>query len=410
MPIGITRAPQAVPFGHDARAAAVRRVAGIMIHHLTGLSSRAAVEIWTREVEFRDHLEGPDDLYESCSVTMGSALDSLNTGRLSDHHLAMVRALGRAASEQGIPLELVLRALRVDFLVLWSEMLLVARTTDSGTLQSVLNASELVWGAVDAVNVELTVGYRSNESEEARLEARRRQAMLHRVLDGDPVDAEQLHAVLGLQPAETLVVVVASGDTLVSHEELARTIRYASMHSVWADRNGTITGVVALGAERPESARSVLEHLGRLRAGISQPVGHVSALAAAREEAELALGSIRPGAVALASIFDDPTAVMVAAQPQLAVALTRGLLGPVLARPERERDALLETLVAYDDAEGSVSATAARLFCHRNTVLNRLTRIGQLTGLTTSTPSDAMSLAVAAHVIRRGWLTGAVVP
>ncbi|MEN9505370.1 MAG: hypothetical protein RI958_1296 [Actinomycetota bacterium] len=376
-----------------------------MIHHLRGLSVRAASEIWTREVDFWTLLTGPEDLYDNCSITIGSALDSLRSGRLGSHHVARIRGLGRSAAEQGIPLELVLRALRVDFLVLWGEMLLVARTTDAGTLQSLLNASELVWGAVDAVNVELTVGYRSNESEEARAEARRRQAMLHRLLDGESIELDDLREVLGLELDDTMVVVVAAGDTVASHEELARTIRYSSMHSVWCDRNGTITGVIAVRGERPSAARSVLERLGRLRAGISQPVGDLSGLAAARYEAELALASIRPGVTEMVSIFDNPTAVLVAAQPALAVSLTRGLLAGVLGRPERERDALLETLVAFDEARGSVSLTAERLFCHRNTVLNRLTRLGELTGMSTSAPTDMTALAMAAHVVRAGWLS-----
>jgi hypothetical protein len=403
--IGITRAPTSVPYGHDARAAAVRRVADVMTHHLRGLSVRAASEIWTREVDFWSLLTGPEDLYDSCSVTIGSALDSLRTGRLSGHHVTRIRGLGRAASEQGIPLELVLRALRVDFLVLWGEMLLVARTTDAGTLQSLLNASELVWGAVDAVNVELTVGYRSNESEEARAEARRRQALLHRLLDGESVDVDDLRGVLGLEPDDTMVVVVASGDTVASHEELARTIRYSSMHSVWCDRNGTITGVVAVRGERASAARSVLERLGRLRAGISQPVDNIGGLSGARHEAELALASIRPGVTEMVSIFDNPIAVLVAAQPSLALSLTQGLLAGILDRPAREREVLLQTIVTFDDSQGSVALTSERLFCHRNTVLNRLARISELTGMSTTAPTDMTALAMAAHVVRSGWLT-----
>ena len=45
-----------------------------------------------------------------------------------------------------------------------------------------------------------------------------------------------------------------------------------------------------------------------------------------------------------------------------------------------ERDLLLETLRTWLDTGGSAGQTAARLYCHRNTVLNRLRRLEGLTG------------------------------
>lgn len=175
----------AVPFGHDPRAVAVRRVAAIMIEHLDGLSVRSASEIWNREIEFRDTLSGPEQLYSACRTTIGAALDALVHGHFDDGRLGEVRALGKTASEQGTPLEVVLRGLRVDFLVLWSEMLLVARTTDPTTQQSLINSSEIVWGAVDAVTVQFTVGYRSNHEQRLRIEAARREALIVRMVKGE---------------------------------------------------------------------------------------------------------------------------------------------------------------------------------------------------------------------------------
>jgi DNA-binding PucR family transcriptional regulator len=59
-------------------------------------------------------------------------------------------------------------------------------------------------------------------------------------------------------------------------------------------------------------------------------------------------------------------------------------LGPIL-RSRCESDVLLETLSVWLDTGSSLTATAAQLYCHRNTVLKRINRIVELTGM----PADS---------------------
>ncbi|WP_040835973.1 helix-turn-helix domain-containing protein [Nocardia brevicatena] len=74
-----------------------------------------------------------------------------------------------------------------------------------------------------------------------------------------------------------------------------------------------------------------------------------------------------------------PQALLVRS-PDLADRLVGRTLGPVLRRPARERAALLEALTAWLEENRSAAGAALRLHCHRNTVLNRLHRIEELTG------------------------------
>jgi len=67
------------------------------------------------------------------------------------------------------------------------------------------------------------------------------------------------------------------------------------------------------------------------------------------------------------------------------------VLGPLLNTAAEERDLLLETLETYFTA-GSMSEAAKRLFCHRNTVRHRLSRIEQLTGRSVDDPLGAVEL------------------
>jgi len=56
-------------------------------------------------------------------------------------------------------------------------------------------------------------------------------------------------------------------------------------------------------------------------------------------------------------------------------------LGGLLTLPPGESEQLLVTLEAWVSCGGSAVATATAVHCHRNTVANRLRRVGDLTGL-----------------------------
>lgn len=70
------------------------------------------------------------------------------------------------------------------------------------------------------------------------------------------------------------------------------------------------------------------------------------------------------------------------------------VLGGLRALPPAERDRLLETVRAWART-GSVSAVARELWCHRNTVLNRLRRCTELTGRDVTVPDQATVLLLA---------------
>lgn len=71
------------------------------------------------------------------------------------------------------------------------------------------------------------------------------------------------------------------------------------------------------------------------------------------------------------------------------------LVGPAFGElREVERERLLSTFAAYSET-GSVSAASAAEGCHRNTVVSRMRRIRDLTGLDPYVPRDATVLALA---------------
>ncbi|MCC0099720.1 helix-turn-helix domain-containing protein [Streptomyces flavotricini] len=74
----------------------------------------------------------------------------------------------------------------------------------------------------------------------------------------------------------------------------------------------------------------------------------------------------------------------------------------MLALPAEDRRVLLTTLGTWLTCQGSTTYAAQRLYCHRNTVSNRLRRLERLTGRTLSDPAHVVELALAhAAVLQR---------
>jgi DNA-binding PucR family transcriptional regulator len=94
--------------------------------------------------------------------------------------------------------------------------------------------------------------------------------------------------------------------------------------------------------------------------------------------------------------FDDrPLSTVVVANPEIAARAASAVIGPLLQLDRVERTALLETLRAWRDAGGSTVLAAARLFCHRNTVRNRLQRVEALTGRSLDEPLACAEICMA---------------
>jgi DNA-binding PucR family transcriptional regulator len=75
--------------------------------------------------------------------------------------------------------------------------------------------------------------------------------------------------------------------------------------------------------------------------------------------------------------------------------VTRTVLGAVLDLPQEQSTLLLQTLAAWRDNAGSADATATQLFCHPNTVRQRLRKVESSTGRSLSNPQAAAEIILA---------------
>src|SRR5262249_32831291 len=120
----------------------------------------------------------------------------------------------------------------------------------------------------------------------------------------------------------------------------------------------------------------------------------------AARQARLAMATAGPDSSEVVQYGQVPVRVLLATAPEAAIAVARGILGPVLALPAAECDSLLCTVEAWFAAKGATSEAAERLHVHRNTVRYRLRRVTELTGRSLTEPSGIAEIHLALEAAR----------
>ncbi|MFE4197967.1 PucR family transcriptional regulator [Paenarthrobacter sp. NPDC056912] len=228
------------------------------------------------------------------------------------------------------------------------------------------------------------------------LEGRHRLAgeFLLQAFDGrlGTADIESRLAAFDVPAQDFLVASIAAddGDRLANvHVELWRHgVSAASLR-----RNNRLHVVVA-----GDVADEVLSHCAGPTAtiGISAPAA-VAGLQRALQESLWALGSARANKLGLARYAQGPSWLGLTGFEE-GTALVRRLLGPVFDYEQRQDGDLIVTLRTYLDSQRSWQKTAAALFAHRQTIIYRMRKIGELTGLDMGETSTVAQLWFALQI------------
>lgn len=207
--------------------------------------------------------------------------------------------------------------------------------------------------------------------------------------------------ILGLPMRGRYVVIVhrnAGGGAPPVHGKLPPIL--GGVRVLWVPRAECLVGVAVLGDADLSSVVEALPVSRASQTGVSLVIEGLERLSVARRLAELAVRTItRDGIVCLEHGW---TNLLLTACPKVAGELSWRVLAPLLSLDEQTRDLLLDTFTTWSAADGSSHRAASALFCHRNTVLNRLRRLESLTRRSLSTPRDLveLSLAVQAFLLR----------
>jgi PucR family transcriptional regulator, purine catabolism regulatory protein len=133
-----------------------------------------------------------------------------------------------------------------------------------------------------------------------------------------------------------------------------------------------------------------------VRIGISSPTS-AGGVQRALQESLWALGSAKGNAVSLTRYAEGPSWLGLTSFEE-GTALVQRLLGPIFTYEQSQEGDLIVTLKTYLDTQRSWQKTAAALFAHRQTIIYRIRKISELTGLDMTETSTLAQLWFALQI------------
>lgn len=440
----------------DREAVAVlHRAARVLMEALPELTDRLVEALREQEPAYRSAIEADaaeiwQEVHHSLRHNVGSLIQPREF-RDAAHRTS--RRIGEIRAGQGLPLDAVLHAFRMGGAMVWQGLVDETARRHPDDIRLLVHVAADVWNFVDEHCGVVADAYRQTERRLAWRRENRQRLMTAALLDGTARIAElpDAAAMLGLPERGRYAVLAVSTARRAPHGTVHPPMTLPTgTDALWhpgpdaefailpltagADPGVPLTGAGAgakpgvplTGAAGPASedepgtrpggqpgAVDGDAELASLAAGLSAPPGArvgissvVDGLAAVGDARRLAETALRacPAGGGVVLLDEQLPAALVVSSPGLGAALAARVLGPLDRLDPADRDVLIQTLTAWLDSDGSAQRAGTRLYCHRNTVLNRLRRFEQLTGRCLTRPSDAVevSLALAARRLLTG--------
>lgn len=299
-------------------------------------------------------------------------------------------SIGRDRARRGLPLEHLLTAVRLDFRVLWNALRDASGPEDTALL--VAHAEE-VWGVVEEYTTTIQVSYLEEAAVMSREQVRERALLVGSLLsrlDPDPRDVSRVALALDVDPQAPFLVAAAPAHTDRALRAVVGEL-VASARAVHVDETARHTTLIARWHSETGVDASALFH--GVGCGVAPVTDGLAGVPRAVRIAQEIADVLPPDAARPYEIKDAWALLAGARLGDLGGWLARSVLAGLEQASATERERLLETARSFADT-GSAQDTSQRLYCHRNTVLNRLRRVQELTGLDLSRPRDAALLLV----------------
>lgn len=351
----------------------------ILLEKLAGIDDQLAAEYLERidgGARYYDSVPDEHDLKDSARNAFRYLLGCLLARPLSAELMAFPAHVGALRARQGIALENLSAAVRNDFLVAWSALLRLADDADMAVLARHVGQ---LWTVVDDFAGAIQRGYLDQRLQMARADIIEQQqclsdlfsdepspSVLHRAAEVLGLDETARYWVVGIAAeaaASTVTRRLAGLDVVaLDHTSKGVTLLLLSAHSRWPDDEALaadlLAGVTGAVAPRTTQLPNVFRAVTTVRMLVQLGL---EAATLRRSWAALSISQLCVVIDDLRSYVEVPLASM------------------------NDRELLVEAVLMFAES-GSVSATAARLYCHRNTVLNRIRRFEEATGISLRTP------------------------
>lgn len=300
--------------------------------------------------------------------------------------------VGRLRASQGIPIAAVLQAVRTDFRILWQAIL---ERLPPEQLADFTREAVRVWEAVEHHSMLVYDGYMQEVGRSNRELEDQRSRALGQLLAGSPDDhylLEVAAATMGVGIDSSYLVAIAAPSSQANLRTAAERANYSG--GVYVRDN-----FVGILLENPAHDRAP-QWLQDQPCAVSPLVRGLAGLPKAWR---LACDMLRATphepkrAVTFRDTWSDVTAWYM--EP-VAEAFTDLVLGGLHSIAQEDRERLLETVGAYIKC-GSTSTAARHLYCHRNTVSNRIESFSRATGFNPAHPADSAAIVLAIAMRRR---------
>lgn len=353
-----------------------------------------------------------DDLRRSCHDNIVSALELLAIAVGADQPpppesvlYDAARATGHRRADQGLPLDEVLRSYRMGGRLIWEDLLGEAKTDARLDADDLRIVGTRLWQVIDETSAQVARAYHATELRIVRADEQRRASLWEGLLSGrggEPAFALEASRILDLRIDGPLAIAAVDhpdpGGAVV--DSLAERLRAGGIPSTWQRRAESHVGFIQLADADLAPTLEILRATPGIAVGVSSVVRGIARTDIAFREALTTLRSIEPDVPCVVSYDERLPDALLLGSPEVAERLVTVWLGPVLALPAPEHSALLDTLAVWVACGGSTTRTAERVPCHRNTVLNRIRRVVDLTGLPLGDQAPPMELALALRAWR----------
>jgi hypothetical protein len=328
---------------------------------------------------------------EGVSVALGQFLDQLGRDEPLDD-TTVYRALGQLEHREGRTLAALQSAYQVGTRTLW-QRLAASSTARRLPPEVIFNLAEALFGYIEQLSAASVAGWAAEEASQAGSLQARRHALVELLARPTPpvaAELEQAAAAAGW-------TVPARVAALVVEDAVAVAARLPG--AVGADLDPVGLVVVAARGEADTAWLERVRGATRERRAVLGPVvepaqAHRSAGLAQAAWPLHAAGRL-DGDAPLVRADEHLLPLLLAAAPELAAALAERSLAPLRALPAGAAARAEETLRAWLDAHGDVTATATALHVHPQTVRYRLAALRETFGGALDDPTARLELAVA---------------
>lgn len=327
-------------------------------------------------VSYDEALVPEEDVYQTAVDSMDMFLLQLAGAPLPPDLQALPRAVAVRRARQGVPLNAFLEAVRNDFRVLWKGLERVAREDHMDVL--VANMDRLL-DTVEGYVSSIQQAFAEEEALLARNKQLYRQRLLTRLFDhANPADFPDLAAALGVPVSDTFEVLAVTGDAVAQAQQQYESDRRTFMF----EKSGALYLFRVVRKDQTWQ-----QNLPAFSAGYMPQAEGLGAVPKAASCALVLAAHVPPG-TRLGTMAE--TWMGVAAEmlekvlPDFAAPVWKAL--DKCSPHERQR--LLDVALSYGRT-GSVKLTSEELYCHRNTVVNRLNALQEVIGLDLTVPAQA---------------------